>query len=460
MGMFKSTRGRLLSWSFIVYSLLYTNLLKYSSKLNVDNKNDATIITTTNHVPLTLDGLLERLPSVDYFSCCGAGHRLSKLSDAYYLAKKIGFGLRIFFGFCNNQEVFSYFFGPPLPPEVVLEMTRAAKGTTDNLHMKVNNECPGFSRITREGPNATCKCRADRFDSDIELYAGIRERFRHKDRVERFRSEHFEGRTVIGLHLRAGNGETGDFVLKNRTIHNEDEWSRSMSKLLFSLSRNFTDPPLLFIATDTPHIVSNFKMILNDTMPVVELSQDRVGHGEGVMFGARGSVTNSGDKCLDGWSDSLSDMMLLSYTDVVVAGRPSSFTQSVPMTLSLATPKSKRKVRQSFCEVNPEATAVQCYEDLMDWCCNGVTSFSLRSIQRYDYRRMPPLEGLNLADYQTKIRKRSQTPGDCIPTPMHRRNCLPYKFPDPDSVKLTMMAERRNVKMDQWKNMVPVTAEK
>jgi hypothetical protein len=208
---------------------------------------------------LSLDDLLERLPSVDYFSCCGAGHRFSKLSDAYYLAKQIGFSLRVFFGFCDNQEVFSYFFGPALPPEIVLNMTRVGKGQTDHLHIRANNEVPGFGRFTREGPNSTCRCRNDRFESDIEFYTGIRERFRDKERVDAFRNDHFVGHTVIGLHIRAGNGEFGDFVKKNRTIHDVNEWSRSMSKLLISLSKNFTDPPLLFIATDTAHIVSNFK---------------------------------------------------------------------------------------------------------------------------------------------------------------------------------------------------------
>jgi hypothetical protein len=272
--------------------------------------------------------------------------------------------------------------------------------------------------------------------------------------VDAFRNDHFVGHTVIGLHIRAGNGEFGDFVKKNRTIHDVNEWSRSMSKLLISLSKNFTDPPLLFIATDTAHIVSNFKTMLKDEMPVVELSQDRVDNGKGVMFGARGSVANSGDKCLHGWSDSLSDMLLLSYADVVVAGRPSSFTQSIPMTLSLGTTKSERKVLQSFCEVNPEASALKCFEDLIDWCCNGVTSFSLHSIQRYDYRRMPPVNGLNPDDYKTKIKRRSQTPEDCIPTPKHRRLCLPHKFPDTDLVKLTMVEERRKAQLVQWKNMI------
>lgn len=64
----------------------------------------------------------ESMSSVDYFSCCGLGHRLSKMSDAHYVAKKrLNFQLRVFWATCqvasssvnhNNQtnvEVFTTF---------------------------------------------------------------------------------------------------------------------------------------------------------------------------------------------------------------------------------------------------------------------------------------------------------------------------------------------------------------
>jgi hypothetical protein len=141
-------------------------------------------------------------------------------------------------------------------------------------------------------------------------------------------------------------------------------------------------------------------------------------------------------------------MMILSYADVVIAGRPSSFTQSLPMTMALATPKPKRKVLQSFCEVNPAATEVMCFEDLKDWCCRGVTSFSLQGIQRYDYRRMPRVDGLDSQEYSHLIKERMKS---CIPKPTHRRDCLPYSMPSANGMQQVDAEEMRQFRLEVWK---------
>ena len=39
--------------------------------------------------------------------------------------------------------------------------------------------------------------------------------------------------TVIGIHVRAGNGEGGDFERKGRTIQNPVEWVGSVCKLIY-----------------------------------------------------------------------------------------------------------------------------------------------------------------------------------------------------------------------------------
>ncbi|KAG7353599.1 Nodulation protein Z NodZ [Nitzschia inconspicua] len=353
------------------YGLLHFSLLhNYGANTNIHLLNADDVVPSarkSNRLDIkpsanrSLMDLLERSPSVDYFSCCGAGHRFSKMSDSYYLAKQIGFGLRIFFGFCDDQEVFSHFFGPQ-PVDEVIRMTSRWNGTKDHLHLKINNENPGFTKLIRTGNISTCRCDEDRLQSDVEFYSGIRDRFRNREKVEAFVKEYFTDRTVIGIHIRAGNGENGDFERKNRTIPNVDEWSASMSRLLQELSQNFTDPPLLFIATDTAHIISNFKTLLRDVMPVIHFSQDRLNYGDGVLFGARGKVENAGEKCLNGWSDSFTDMMILSHADVVVAGRPSSFTQSLPMTLALAKQKQSRKVSANFCEVFNDTITGECLE--------------------------------------------------------------------------------------------------
>lgn len=360
--------------------------------------------------------------------------------------------MRVFFGFCGHQEVFSYLFGPrPLNEVQILDKINAGLSTGNDMniipdmYLKISNDVAGFKKITRNGRSGhtnttTCPClgaAGQRFHSDIELFTDLRgNRFQGRDKVDAFRKERFDGHTVIGLHVRAGNGEKGDFEKKNRTIEDIDQWYVSMSRLLISLSDNFQgkDPPLLFIASDTATSISRFRTALEGKMEVVDFLQDRMDHGQGVLFGGMGDVNNEGDQCKNGWLDSFSDMMLLSHADVLVAGRPSSFTQSLPMTLILSTPKSKRKVRKSFCEVDPYATELMCFEDLEDWCCNGKTSFSLHTIQKCDYRRMPPVGGLNLEEYTKQLKMRPRVLDNCIPTVTNIGDCLPYEMPNEKSL--------------------------
>jgi len=120
------------------------------------------------------------------------------------------------------------------------------------------------------------------------------------------------------------------------------------------------------------------------------------------------------------------------------------------VTLALATPKSKRKVVQSFCEVNPEASEMLCYEDFKDWCCRGVTSFSMHHVpQNYEYRRMATGGNqLNPKHYQHRIQQRPMNPQDCIPTPNQRTQCLPYVMPDPNVVKSLVVKSRRQQRLE------------
>lgn len=390
---------------------------------------------------------------------------MSKLVDAYYVAKQLELTVRVFFGFCGHQEVFSYLFGSfPLNEPQILDKIKASAeaGNFTNpmpdMYMKLSNDVWGFEKMKRSGRSGysnttTCPCLGAaglRFDSDIELYSNLRDkRFRDRDKVDAFRQNYFTGHTVIGLHVRAGNGEK-HFEMKNRAIQDIDQWCLSMSRLLISVSKTFkeTEPPLLFIASDTAKIISKLQTLLEGKMEVVDFEQSRLDHGQGVLFGATGDVHSIGDECKNGWLSSFTDMMLLSHADVLVAGRPSSFTQSLPMTLALSTPKSERKVRKSFCEVNPDATDLMCFEDLEDWCCSGNTSFSLQTIQNYDYRRMPPVGGLDIDDYKKELKMRPRRRDTCIPELDRIVPCLPYEMPSEKSMLKTIEREIRRRKKD------------
>jgi sensor c-di-GMP phosphodiesterase-like protein len=80
-----------------------------------DTRNAQTDIVTANKLT---EGNVERndntadarnVSSIDYMACCGAGHRLSKMSSAHYLAQRLNFSLRTFWGYCDGKtEVFRY----------------------------------------------------------------------------------------------------------------------------------------------------------------------------------------------------------------------------------------------------------------------------------------------------------------------------------------------------------------
>jgi hypothetical protein len=326
----------------------------------------------------------------------------------------------------------SYLFGPqPVP---------AATGgtiTSYQQYARINNDVPGFSKLIRDGSCASCH--RDKAAADIHFYRDLRERFRLKAAVDEFRRRHFVGKIVIGMHIRAGNGERGDFADRGRGIGNVQQWLDSLTDQLLAAAQeqNWGDA-VLFLATDTPSMIDRVRTLVlkkkhHKVIDVVHLDQPRPAEGSGVLFGVQGEIERQGNQCLRGWESTIMDMMLLSHADVLIAARPSSFTQSLPMQLALATGGATRAVEHPYCEVNLNATAMRCYTDFADWCCRGRTEFSLQGIQRYDYLRMPHPNTfpLDIADPETRRRfKINHRPdGGCVPLPEGSKQvCLPYDW--------------------------------
>jgi hypothetical protein len=222
------------------------------------------------------------------------------------------------------------------------------------------------------------------------FFSRLMQRFRSRQEVQEFgERRNFANHTVIGLHVRAGNGEQGDFVRKKRQIANSSVGVQSLSSIILNISKGWIEkPPLLFIATDTASVVSDFRKALSSKMRVIDYEQRRPTNGTGVAFGQTGlSKTLEGPECLLQWKNSIMDMMLLATTDVVIAGRPSSFTQSLPMSVVLS--RHPRKTPKAYCEISIDANQYQCFETMYEWCCRGTTKFHLEGIRGYEYSRMP-----------------------------------------------------------------------
>ena len=158
-------------------------------------------------------------------------------------------------------------------------------------------------------------------ESDVELYRLLEERYQFRDSVEQFMQENeFQRHAVIGVHLRAGNGEIDDrenFIYSGRRISNEAEFVFHFLELLHSFWKNITNsglcfhrlkkkPPKVFLATETPYLVQMIVTITQQHhIPTVVLPQIHVADNQGVTFSA---LDGAGDRCLEGWRAMVSDI--------------------------------------------------------------------------------------------------------------------------------------------------------
>ncbi|MGK3749795.1 MAG: hypothetical protein ACI8RD_002092 [Bacillariaceae sp.] len=253
-------------------------------------------------------------------------------------------------------------------------------------------------------------------NSDVDFYRRLVNNYRFRSELHEFKFKHKwnERSLVVGLHLRAGNGEDAHFKESGRaaSMKLNDESvlvSRLVQLINIIIIRETKDqnkqnnalPPLLFIATDTAHflpliekaIITNEEISLRPE--IITYPQYRLPRNAGVGFDA---LKGKGDSCLDGWKSAVNDALLLSEVDILIAAKRSTFTQSLPLTLGFdrnrnrnddmldnisnkdddADHKSKKNItrinnkRFSFCEVSEsDATSVTCVTDARTWLFRG-----------------------------------------------------------------------------------------
>lgn len=178
-------------------------------------------------------------------------------------------------------------------------------------------------------------------------------------------------------------------------------------------------------------------------VPVLELQQEgRRTEGSGVLFGTSDKVYNTAknvmdhvddhSSCLQGWMDTITDMLLLSHTDVVVAARPSSFVQTMPMSIAFGKPRNSRVMHDVYCEIIPKFEemfdnseernqwvetdpAIQCFDTYESWCCNHSTWIKFHhsgpkghsKVISKEFVRFPPLADVGTLQNYKGIRNRT-----------------------------------------------------
>ena len=382
-------------------------------------------ITQINSTPTISTAEANNKSSVDYFACCGLGHRLTKMGHANIVAKLKNWALRVYWGTCpgkdkKNVEIFEYFFGPQ-PLRELVNVSSTGK------FLRIANDVRGFKYLTRVENPTTCQCTSQITEIHNQFYFSLRdERFQFRQEVADYVHQYFDNYTVIGLHVRAGNGEKGDFKQKKRVILDVRSWIHNVAQELIRLSLTFSSPPRLFVATDTPSIITGLQEALkNTTITVIEYMQNRPAEGTGVLFGENFRQNAFQGECLGHWKNALMDLMIISHADVVISGRPSSFTQSLPMSVALAKAKHLRKVPYTYCEMNPSGSETRCYQDFQEWCCNGTTKFHMGKGVWYEYRKTPP-KTFGKVEVDIRDRNGKEYPMSVAACP--KRCSLPYQW--------------------------------
>jgi hypothetical protein len=315
----------------------------------------------------------------------GAGHRLCRTSTAWHLAKRFNLThIKFQWKTCDAKTS----VGPPIFPYLFGNDTweiesNAGKPVYYGKEVLVRNDVYGYvsgqalknhfiplsSRYRQsDGPFL------EKLASDKELYQLLESRYMFRSAVLEFMQQHdFDNHFVIGLHLRAGNGEQAHFVESGRGIANETEFvtnlADSIGHFIQSIRKTHPErleskPPLIFLATDTAYLVNSFtnRMTKEFGVNTILFPQLRLKKNQGVTFSA---LQGSGETCLQGWQAMFNDMFLLSHANVLIAAQKSTFTQSLPM--SLVFDRFRKEAGPHFCEVSMNATHMTCYQDLATW---------------------------------------------------------------------------------------------
>ncbi|KAL3934690.1 MAG: hypothetical protein SGBAC_009650 [Bacillariaceae sp.] len=316
----------------------------------------------------------------------GLGHRLIRATSAYHLAKSLGLPrMKNQWGSCSKDtswrgkdgndaySIFPYLFGNDLWV-LPTESSTERQGKRVIVRNDVYGYVPGQIYKNFELPIDKSKEVDDngpfmrKLMSDSEFYNQLVDNYKFRAEVDAFMEMHnFREHEVIGIHLRAGNGEKTHFEWSGRGISDEEAFTSDFIHLIEALVEKLRvlkrKRPLAFLATDTQRLIPFIQNAMrNIGVETVHLEQIRVKDNGGVTFQAFASKE---DDCLKGWQAMFSDMLLLGNADVVVAARHSSFTQSLP--LSRVFDRHKGEESPHFCEVSSDAVTMTCFEDKKTW---------------------------------------------------------------------------------------------
>jgi hypothetical protein len=276
--------------------------------------------------------------NIRYVGVAGLGHRLIRMSCAYHLAKVLKIpSFDVFWkGNCprryrSKPNILQLLFGdealsiprldektlfPFLEHETSASLTDFLFGPTEGKNstkiqqLKLVNDVQGYSHMYEshdfKGLNPPF---FGKTVTDYEFYSQLIQKFQFREEVDNIMASYSTTHTVIGIHIRAGNGEVGDFEkFRQLGYGNINGWLHNFTSLLQNfllLNQSLVSkdkPPMIFLATDTASVIDNFKGYMGET-PVLVVPQHYPSTGEGVSY--NGNHANL-SMCLDSWKYQMS----------------------------------------------------------------------------------------------------------------------------------------------------------
>lgn len=346
-----------------------------------------------------------------YTGSFGFGHRMSKLSAAVHLIVSSEFRryiplVEVQWGTCRSDDassdasgvdIFAYLFNSTY---LFLSSIRSITSSDDNgldpFHSSggkvlwIRNDVAGYyagqayknARLSLNYSQAFVVFQ-DKLRMDYSLYEHLflSKRFIGFDEAQKFQKQHHWNEFfVMGVHIRAGNGEQNHFTSAQRNGFSH----QSGIEVIYSIARSIQHlyrasmeqqspagqikAPLVFLATDTEYYIQALRVELSDFCDVIIYHQQpRVPPGQGVSYET--NWTNSDPHtCLKGWYGAAMDMKILSSSDVIIATSRSTFTQIVPASIVFHR-VTDHKWR--YCEMDlftsPIATKMTCFHDQTSW---------------------------------------------------------------------------------------------
>lgn len=294
--------------------------------------------------------LADRLPDMSYpplhghhvemDGTCGLGHRLVRNAQIFHAARAAGYRVRVDWFpwtdlFADTDELFgtpidtapAFRFGNESSEIGEVDHSRSKPPITLYRDMDIA-ESVGFSvagcaeeaRWRKEvvGPAAA--------DHTIDFHHRLLTQLRPawSARIDRFLAEVVGERRLIALHLRTGNGETGDFVDKSRGVDSVDIVRRFAGEL----DRQPTSHAVVFAASDSPDTVALVREMTDVEVCSFADALPPSGHvtGDWVAPNSSGDVVEqSRSERIEATFQAYADLVLLGAADQLFIGAWTSF---------------------------------------------------------------------------------------------------------------------------------------